>query len=248
MNDRDDRELVAFEYVLGTLDDGERVAVSARRRRDDDLDAAITYWERTLTPLVALGDSTEPPADLFARIASRLDAPGARPTIAPTEDTSTEFDRLRRRLSRWRASAIAAYAVAAGLVVITTLGEVFHSPQPPTSQRQFVAVFNDGDTPPAFLLTIDLSTRELTIRPVTAGPRAGKTYELWIASDRIDDSPRSLGVIGDATSPSRKRLTDFDPDLLQGATFGISLEPEGGSTAGRPTGPALHGTLLPATN
>lgn len=248
MNARDDKDLIAFEYVLGTLDDAERTAVSARRTREEDLDAAIAYWERTLTPLAALGDLVDPPEDLFARITSRLDAPEHVPVAAQARPAASEIDTLRRRLARWRASAIAAYAVAASLVVITTLSELFYSPAPAPSAKQFVAVFNDGDAPPAFLLTIDLSTRELTIRPVAAEPRAGKTYELWIASDRIEDSPRSLGVIGDATSASHKRLADYDPGLLESATFGISLEPEGGSTTGDPTGPALHGRLLPATN
>jgi anti-sigma-K factor RskA len=34
--------------------------------------------------------------------------------------------------------------------------------------------------------------------------------------------------------------------VVQTATFGVSLEPAGGSPTGRPTGPALHAKLIPS--
>jgi anti-sigma-K factor RskA len=95
-------------------------------------------------------------------------------------------------------------------------------------------------------MSIDLSTRELTVRPITAQSQPGRTYQLWIASDQLGPAPRSLGLLDQPGEPTSKTLTEFDRDLLQKATFGISLEPEGGSPTGRPTSPALHGTLYPA--
>ena len=116
----------------------------------------------------------------------------------------------------------------------------------PLTPRSYVAVFIEGDQRPVFLMSIDLKTRELTIRPISAGRLSDKSYELWIVSDDI--SLRSLGLLDAAARPTRKWLEGFDRDALRKATFGISAEPKGGSPVGRPTGPAMHGKLVPATN
>jgi anti-sigma-K factor RskA len=121
--------------------------------------------------------------------------------------------------------------------------ESLHTPAP----RNFVAVFQKDDSQPAFLMSVDLASREITIRAITADRQAGKTYQLWILAEPLGPVPRSLGLLEDVTAPTRKTLSGFDPALLQNATFGISVEPPGGSPTGRPTGPALHGKLLQAT-
>jgi anti-sigma-K factor RskA len=108
-------------------------------------------------------------------------------------------------------------------------------------------VFQKDDQQPAFLLAIDLKTRELVIRPVTAEPLQQRTYQLWILDQQVSPVPSSLGLI-DASlkEPTRKTVASIDPAVLMRATFGISEEPPGGSPTGRPTGPALHGRLIPA--
>jgi len=93
-------------------------------------------------------------------------------------------------------------------------------------------------------MTIDLKSRQIVVRPVTAKSAPGKTYQLWIASDRLGDKPRSLGLLDDPSQPTRKTLP-YEPDLLQEATFGISIEPEGGSPTGTPSGQPIHGRLIP---
>ena len=72
MTARDDIDDLAGEYVLGTLDAGERALVAARRQREPDLDAAIRDWERRLAPLDAATKSVAPPADLCARVVRRM--------------------------------------------------------------------------------------------------------------------------------------------------------------------------------
>ena len=94
-------------------------------------------------------------------------------------------------------------------------------------------------------MSIDLETRAVIIRPVSATLPEGKTYQLWIASDQLGPAPKSLGLLESASAPTTRSLGEFDPALLRDATFGISLEPEGGSPTGRPTGPAIHGRLIP---
>lgn len=232
----DDIEMLAAEFALGTLDDGERAAVAARRQREPELDALIGEWERRLAPMLDEVAPAAPRADLLPIIEARIGKAGA------TDSGPAHVVDLKGRLARWRAAAIVGYAVAAGLAGFMIFREAAYPPP----DHNYVAVFQKDDAQPAFLLTIDLDTRELTIRPVTAEAHPGKTYQLWIASDQLGPGPQSLGLLDEISHPTRKRLEKFDAELLQNATFGISVEPEGGSPTGRPTGPAIHGKLYPA--
>ena len=241
MTAAEDMDNLAAEYVLGTLDVAERTAVAARRSREPALDQAISAWERRLAPLDAATPPVAPPPDLFGRIEQRL---AAQPLAAgpAREDRGAEIVQLTRRVQRWRRMTVAASALAASLALAIGLRETVLAPQP----QSFVAVFQKDDVLPSFLLSIDLATRQLTIRPVAAEPQAGKTYQLWIASEQIGPSPKSLGLLEDAKAPTRKSVAEFDPALLLRATFGVSIEPPGGSPTGKPSGNPLHAKLYPA--
>lgn len=235
MTDRDDIDALAGEYVVGTLDAGERAAVAARRQREPELAAAIDQWERRLGPLSALGQSVAPPDDLFDKITARLadshahSGPDAR--LAAMEQWSR----------RWRNTAAAMTAVAASLVIAVGLREYSRST---ADGQRYVAVFQQGDVQPAFVMTLDLKRRVLSVRPVSAAAPSGKTYQLWIVSAETAGVPRSLGLLEKSSEPTQARLDAYQPSNIKGATFGVSLEPEGGSPTGRPTGPALHSKLF----
>ena len=237
MTEQEDIDLLAAEYVLGTLDAEEREAVDARQHRDAGLARAIADWQRRLAPLDELVLPVTPAANLFARIEARLNARAER-----NDAISATIISLQRRVRVWRSAAVAVGAIAAALALVVGFRDTLFLPPP----QNFVAVFHRGDEQPSFLMSIDLSTRELTVRPITAQSQPGRTYQLWIASDQLGPAPRSLGLLDQPGEPTSKTLTEFDRDLLQKATFGISLEPEGGSPTGQPTSPALHGTLYPA--
>jgi anti-sigma-K factor RskA len=243
MTEREDIDMLAAEYVLGTLDASERASVAARRQREPLLEQAVTAWEQRLAPLADTAPAIAPPADLLAKIERRLAAPQAHAATAlPSPLPSAEIVRLTARVKRWRGMALAASALAASLAIGIGLRETVLAPQP----QNFVAVFQKDDALPSFLLSIDLATRQLTIRPVAAEPQAGKTYQLWIASEQLGPAPQSLGLLEEAKAPTRKSLATFDPALLAKATFGVSIEPPGGSPTGRPSGNPLHAKLYPA--
>lgn len=103
---------------------------------------------------------------------------------------------------------------------------------------RFTAVLQRDATSPAFILTVDLAERTMTVRRVAAENPVGKSYELWLVSDKYP-APRSLGVVpaGEFTEPAT--LASYEPDTIRDATFAISLEPEGGSPTGTATGPIL---------
>ena len=110
---------------------------------------------------------------------------------------------------------------------------------PRTPQDRLVAVLQQGPNAPAFLLTFDMQRRTVFIRRVSATAEAGKSYELWLVSKNLGP-PRSLGVIGTEEFTSRSLPSNYDADVLRGATYAVSLEPAGGSPTGVATGPVLY--------
>jgi anti-sigma-K factor RskA len=89
-------------------------------------------------------------------------------------------------------------------------------------------------TQAAFVASVSADGRALVLRPLAALPApAQKALELWAVP--AQGSPRSLGLVraGEPTTVLRTQL------LLGTAAFAVSVEPEGGSPTGAPTGPIV---------
>lgn len=234
MSERDDIDALAAEYVLGTLDAGERASVAARRQREAALDAAIMDWERRLHPLTEAIAEVQPPRGLLARIEARISGGGA----------SAQVLALNRQVSFWRRSAMAASALAASLVIALGVREL----APPDKPKTLVAVLQKDAQSPAFLVSVDIDNKLMTVRPVAAHREAGKSHELWIIHDSLG-APRSLGVIDDERAMTRPTLAAYKRDVIEGATLAVSLEPAGGSPTGAPTGPVVFaGKMIETSN
>jgi anti-sigma-K factor RskA len=228
-----DDDLHAAEFALGTLDDGERAMLAARRLREPELDAAIEAWEKRLAPLSESIPALAPPRDFFADIEARIAADG--------ESAGPNVVDLTRRLRRWRFNAIAASGIAAALAVGIGLRESMREAIP----HEFVAVLQRSADAPAFVITVNLDSRDLTVRPVAAPPQAGKAYELWIINEKLG-APRSLGVIDPANLTVNPNLNRFDRAVVENATYAVTVEPPGGSPTGAPSGaPVFVGKLFP---
>jgi anti-sigma-K factor RskA len=238
MNELDDIEAVAGEYVLGTLDAAERAAVAARRQRDAALDRAIRRWERDFAPLMETGEPMTPPADLFSRIEQQI-----RPSVnaAPKRaEPAANVTALRRRLGLWRAVAAASSALAASLLLVLVWQNVIG----PAPDARLVAVLQKDSAAPAFLVTVELPARTLTVMPLLGPAAPDKSYELWLVNARLGN-PRSLGVIFAPLTVSRN-LRGYDDAIIRASSVAISLEPEGGSPTGKPTQVLYSGPLLSA--
>ena len=213
---------MAGEFALGTLDPAERATASARRQREPELDAAIAAWEARLSPLAEATPPLAPPRDYWPDIEARVGG-AAAPSGAVVD--------LTRRLARWRAGAIAATGIAAALAVGVGLQEAARQGAP----HEYVAVLQKSADSPAFMVTVNLDTRSLIVRPVAATAPAGKSYELWIIADKLG-APRSLGVIDAGKVTAHPKL----------ATYAVTVEPEGRSPDGKPSGaPVFVGKLIP---
>src|SRR2546430_1058572 len=108
------------------------------------------------------------------------------------------------------------------------------APTPPTPRSaQYVAVLQKEGGAPAFILTVDAATRIFTVRKVGASAEPGKSFELWLISDKLQ-RPRSLGVIGNSDFTARAVLASYDNDVINNATYAVTVEQAGGSPDGMP--------------
>jgi anti-sigma-K factor RskA len=236
MSDSEDIDMLAAEYALGTLPAAERAAAAMRARTDASFAAAVADWEGRLGPLAETIPPREAPVNVWKAIEARIDA-------LPELGGAANAVGLQRGLRRWRMAALAASALAASLALFIGLKEV---PQPGTD-KMLVAVLQKDAQSPAFLVSVDLEKRQLTIRAVAAKPEPGKSYELWLVHDDLK-TPRSLGLIGAQPITVGPTLTSYAPNIIQDATLAVSLEPPGGSPTGAPTGPVLWSGKLLQTN
>lgn len=232
MIERDDLDMLAAEFVLGTLPVEDRQRVQRLRTTHPELDAQILQWESRLSALNDEIEPVDPAPGLFARIERSIDQ------LEQAASQHNEVVRLRQQVSRWRLSTAAASIAAMLLIAVMML-------EPTPTESPYVAVFQHNDEQPAFLLTVDLARKQLNIQPVTARPAGNQSYQLWIKDDELGPTPRSVGVLNEHFEVDPAALANYDAELLRRATFGISLEPRGGSPTGQPTGPALHGFLYP---
>ena len=83
----------------------------------------------------------------------------------------------------------------------------------------------------------------MVVNPVGMDAR-GRTPELWVIP--ADGKPRSLGVVPEKAAASMTVRPEHREMLAEGATLAVSLEPEGGSPTGQPTGPVVMTGIMSA--
>lgn len=188
------------------------------------------------------------------------------PVVArqPAADDSNVIQ-LAGRLKRMRTFASAATALAAALVAMLAIQvyapdllpdglrakpriqtvEVKRPAPPAAPSAQYVALLQGSSGGPAFILTVDGTTRNFTVRKVGGdAAEAGKSLELWLISDRLPQ-PRSLGVIGSSDFTARPVLSSYDANIVNGATYAVTVEQAGGSPDGKPhSAPIYTGKLI----
>jgi anti-sigma-K factor RskA len=192
------------------------------------------------------------PSEAPAELADRLPKSTVPETTAGAETVPQD-----RNAGRWRGLAIGASAIAALLaayIAITHVAPGLSSPQPqiitgalkPAAVPQLVAVLQQEPTAPAFLVMLDPQHRTITIRRLTTAPDSGRSYELWLNSNKLP-KPASLGPVGENELTTRAIPQNIDVETMRGATYSVSLEPGGGSATGAPTGPTLfRGRMIEA--
>ncbi len=223
-------EDLAGEYVLGVLDTAAWREASLRLRTDDVFAAEVRKWEDRLAALLIAAPDLAPSRDLW---------PDIRRALPADRGGSVAY---------WRGLAAASGLIAAACLAVVIMDrgrpQTIASPTPavietaaaPEEPMQ-VALLKPVTGPTAFVATLDRKRRIMTVSPGAAPTPKGKSLELWMIPP--GGAPQALGVI-----PSDRSAKMPMPEAFEGRgdtpiVLAVSLEPEGGSPTGHPTGPVV---------
>lgn len=223
MTDRPDRDVTAAELALGLLEGDDLAAALRRQLADPDFAKEVERWRDHFATLFASFPEAVPSPGLEARV------------LGAANDGERPVDR------RWKWLAGASSLVAAALAVVLVTRPVPQEiPVPentPTVTMVAALAPVEGAPMPA---RYDASGHRLMIGGDMPLP-AGKSAQLWAIGR--DGEPRPLGVL-QQVAPGQLVADATATPIPAGTILAISLEPEGGSPTGKPTGPELaRGTL-----
>jgi anti-sigma-K factor RskA len=228
----DDPKLIdslAAEYVLGTLAGRARRRFERWRASEWHVERRVQAWEERLVGLALRLTPMRPSPHVWDQIEKRIGrtaAPGTRPTQSTLPAGGQRISTLRAL-----AASIAIFVVIVGGVMAW---RVTHPELLP-----LVTITSPNAVNPVWELRADADLRHIrAVALAGARPQAGKSFELWALPDN-GGNPVSLGLMPD-TGELNRTLTEAQRSALLGASkVAISLEPQGGSKTGLPTGPVL---------
>jgi anti-sigma-K factor RskA len=216
--------LLAGEYVLGVLDGAERDAFERRAAREPKLREQIAHWQDRFSDL----DSGIAPKDVPPALWSRIEAQlGNKATVKVGPSLS---ERIWESLGFWRGASFAGALASLLLAVSVGLLAGRATPQP-----QIVAVMLTPDGVPGAIAEIHYDGSINVVPLHDFNVPSGKTLQVWTLFDKAK-GPISVGLI-ERTRQALFRRGDLPtgPEQL----YEITLEQEGGSPTGKPTGPVL---------
>jgi anti-sigma-K factor RskA len=233
LHDADERDALAGEYVLGTLSVDDQAEVAAALARDAALQADVYAWQDRLLGLSARAEPVAPRESLWLRIDSRLNAAtpaAAAVTAAPRR--AAPAAPWWQRLWVWQGLSAAALTASVLLGVL-----LLQRPDAPAGNRYVALLQSPSDQSTGWV--VELQADRLRLVPTAAGGPTppGRSLQFWTKPEGAS-GPTSLGLVraGQTVELPLSSLPGVGAQQL----FEITLEPEGGSTLGRPTGPILY--------
>ena len=124
----------------------------------------------------------------------------------------------------------AASVVALALVV----GWNLRPPVEEAPSARFVASLENPETDVRYLALYDEAHATISLSRLDGTAAADQDFELWVIEG--DEAPASLGVLADADHIEVRPSEELRAKFASGAVLAVSLEPEGGSPTGQPTG------------
>ena len=230
------RRALAAEYVLGTLHGRARARFVRLLAQDAAVRAHVTYWERRLAPLAAAVAPVTPREIVWAAIDREINAM-----------TTTRLPEAKAapHINLWRAwSAIAtAAAVLLGVALSQQMQFSMQVVMVPKIVRTaanapampYVAVLAPDKSDARWMVSMYPERKTMKVAATGSYKMDDKhSLQLWALEK---SGPRPLGLLpmsGQAEMP----LPDAMP--VEGdMTLAVSLEPQGGSPTGLPTGPVI---------
>ena len=218
----DRHDLTAAEYVLGVLGAEDRRLAELRLAREPKFAAEVAFWETRLGGLAEEVQAVTAPAQVWQRIEAQISA-------APSPARAG----IWQSLAFWRTFAIA----SAGLAAVSMAGLIYLA-NVPSLGPPLLARLDEQSGQPGFLAAANPADGSVTIVPAALlSDEQQQSYELWVIPP--GGTPHSLGLV----DPKRPVKVVVPPDLLPhvsaDSTLAITLEPQGGSPTGQPTGPII---------
>lgn len=229
------RDMLAGEYVLGTLAGPARRRFEQLLREDYALRDVVSAWERRLAPLVDAVPAVTPPRRVWRNIEQR---------VTPRPRT-----RLWDRVGFWRPLGIlasAAFVAVVGYALVVTTREAAQPPVAKAPATEYVAVLNDQKAQPGWVVSAT-DFAHITVKVLTPSRiEADKAYQLWLLPGD-NQPPRSLGLLPTGGAKTVAVPAELQTAMAAGKVLAVSLEPAGGSPTGLPTGPVLYTGKLVTT-
>ncbi|MFA5938412.1 MAG: anti-sigma factor [Sinimarinibacterium sp.] len=232
------KQMLAAEYVLGTLHGRARQRFARLLQTRADLRAEVRYWEQRLAALQSGFKPVAPREVVWAAIQREIES-GAR--VVPLRTGKAPAGRLRF----WQAWS--AVATAASVVLAFGLYREMQRPPPPVQivrievpvpqPMPYVALLQPSGSRAQWLVTLSPERRLVRVSEMGEFPMdtARESLELWVIGE--DGKPHSLGLLpmkGEGDMPMPR-----DMPMPKKPALAVSREPVGGSPTGQPTGPVI---------
>lgn len=212
---------LAAEYVLGTLRHRARRRFETWMTEEPIVRYHVEFWQNKLHPLLHAVPPLTPPARVWTAIENGL-------FRRPASSTSW-WD--NSALWRWLGGAAVACSLLLSAWVVIGL-------QSPAPEPAYIAVLSDAGQKPGIVVSYDAATHQLHLSRMTLSAQpTQKDQELWVING--SSAPVSLGVVPNSRSVTVVLQPEQYALLQKAGALAISLEPDGGSPTGAPTGPVL---------
>ena len=228
---REDKDIFAAEYAMGLIAGDDEARAARLLQEDEEFAAMHTRWRERLSDIDATAPRYEAGDALWSRIEASLPAVQMRRNAAVAPGIAARLAALWESLGFWRPAGLV--AAMASLVLAVSLG---FSMRDAARQPVLVAVLMTDANQPGAIVNVSADGRAELVPLGDIPVPAGRVLQIWTLWDRVR-GPVSVGLANSA------RKLDLDlkalPRTMPSQLFEITLEPEGGSPTGRPTGPIL---------
>lgn len=229
-----DRQVQIGEYVLGLLEGAERAQVQQLIERDRAAAAMALAWENDFLALADRIAPQTPAPGVWVRIQSALGLAPERPASVRAQPSAASSS------AGWRGvwdNLIAWRWLTVGLATAALMLAIFPTPAPQAPAMHMAVLQAPGETAkPGWVVTVQ-PNGDVVLDPLLQVAGApGRSVELWTLAPN-EKRPRSLGLV--AAGEQIRLPASAVGSVHNNQLFEMTLEPEGGSPTGGPTGAIL---------
>ena len=208
------RRALAADYAIGLMPPTARKRFEHLLQDDAPLRAELARWNTHLSQLTEPLLEQPVPDHVWQAIVARI-------------EPQTLHVPARRPFWSW----LRLSALACSLLIALTVGLLYNR-----DSVQYKATLLSGTAQPG--LSIEAHSDYLKVRPLELAAVDSGSLELWAIP--VEGKPVSLGLIP-RDGDGRIVLSQSQQQLIRiPVVLAVSLEPQGGSPTGQPTGPVLY--------